>query len=207
MQYLRQSTAATVPVGPFLDPATGAAVTTLAAQAGRTIKGGTGAIFAPASWAHDGGGHYLVGLSIGHTDTIGRLRLTFDAVASYLPTWEQYTVLAPAVYDVLFGTVAPAVAIAAAVMSRLGEDGTVTDAAATTGSFAASLGFAVGANEYQGANLKFDPGSANPSVSRKITSHTGGINPIFSFAGTGTAQDRPFPNVPANGDQFLILGG
>lgn len=107
MRYLRQSTAATVAMGAFASPTTALAVTGLTSQSGRLVKNGTGSALTPASWAHDGGGHYLVGLASGDTDTLGRLRVTFDSGASYLPVWEDFTVLSSAVYDWFFGTTAP----------------------------------------------------------------------------------------------------
>jgi len=107
MKFLRQSTAVTVPVGPFLDKADG--LTALAALAdqsanGRLVKNGTGGAITAASWAHDGNGHYLVGLSTAHTDTLGRLRLDFGLAGTYCPVWEDWTVLPAAAWDELFGT-------------------------------------------------------------------------------------------------------
>lgn len=108
MRYLRQSTAATVLVGPFLDKADGVTEkTALTSQTGRITKAGTAAAFTPASWAHDANGNYLVGLSTGHTDTVGRLRVGFQDAATYLPVWEDFHVLSAAVYDWLFGATAP----------------------------------------------------------------------------------------------------
>jgi hypothetical protein len=106
MRFLRQSTATVVVVGVFPSPITGAAVTNLTSQSGRLTKAGVGTAFTPTSWAHDFGGHYLIGLASGDVDTIGRLRIAFDS-ASYLPVWEDFTVLSAAVYDWLFGTTAP----------------------------------------------------------------------------------------------------
>jgi hypothetical protein len=119
MRYLRQSTAATVIVGPIVDRTTALPLTGLSDQSanGRLVTNGTGATFTASSWAHDGGGHYLVGLSTSHTGTVGRLRLSFALDATYLPAWEDFTVLSAAVYDVLFGTVAPSTHTAASVQA------------------------------------------------------------------------------------------
>jgi len=109
MRYLRQSTAAVIPVGGFYDKTDGITPeTALADQSanGRLIKNGTGAAFTADSWAHDSQGQYLVGLTTAHTDTIGQLRLSFADAATFVPVWEDFTVLDEAVYDVLFGTTA-----------------------------------------------------------------------------------------------------
>lgn len=104
MKYLRQSTAATIPVGPFVDKTDGVtaktALTDQSAKA-RLIKNGTGAAFTADSWNHDADGTYLVGLTTTHTNTLGRLRLSFVDAATYLPAWEDFMVLPAAVYDSL----------------------------------------------------------------------------------------------------------
>ncbi len=213
MRFLRQNTAATVGIGPFPNPTTGLAVTGLTSQSGRTIKNGVGAALTPTSWTHDGGGHYLVGLASGDVDTLGRLRITFDSGASYLPTWEDFSVLSAAVYDVIFGTVAPstltAAAVAAAVAGRFGQAGTTTGTPAA-GSFTASVsgsGLSSTTGFYVGSILKFDTGTANASVARKISGYTvSGDTATFTFTGTTGASDAPFPVAPAAGDAFLVLG-
>lgn len=130
MIFLRQSTAVVVPVGPFPDRTTALPLTALADQSanGRLVKGSTGAAFTAASWAYDAAGQYLVGLSTAHTDTVGRVRLSFSDPTTYLPVWEDFAVLSAAVYDVLFGTVAPSTHTAAAVQALVAA-GTVTLAA------------------------------------------------------------------------------
>ena len=100
---LRQSTAVVVPMGPFLDKADGfTARTALSSQAGRIVKVGTGAGFTATSWSHDSGGHYLVGLSTAHTDTLGPLRVDFYDAAVHTGVWENFFVLPQAEYDALF---------------------------------------------------------------------------------------------------------
>jgi hypothetical protein len=108
MRFLRQSTAVAPVVGPFLGTDGLTPNTGLADQSAnaRLVKAGAGSAFAAASWAHDALGHYLVGLSTAHTDTLGRLRLAFSLPATYAPVWEDFTVLSAAVYDSLFGATA-----------------------------------------------------------------------------------------------------
>jgi hypothetical protein len=104
MKMLRQGTAITVVVGPFLDKADGltplAAVSDQSAN-GSLVKNGTGGAITAASWAHIANGHYAVGLSTAHTDTVGRLRLSFSLAGTYCPVWEDWEVLPQAVYDAL----------------------------------------------------------------------------------------------------------
>src|SRR4051812_7344523 len=109
MRYLCLGRAATVSFGPFLDKTDGVTPkTALAAQAGVIIKNGVGAaLAAPAAWAHYAHGHYLVGLLAGDPSAVGSLRISFSDPATYGPVWEDFTVLAPAVFDWFFGAVAP----------------------------------------------------------------------------------------------------
>jgi hypothetical protein len=108
VKFLRKSTAQTIAAGPFLDVADGLTpLTALSSQAGRLVKNSTGAAFTAASWAHDGDGVYAVGLSTAHTDTVGSLRLGFSVPGTFVPVWEEFTVLDAAVYDWLFGATAP----------------------------------------------------------------------------------------------------
>ena len=110
MKYLRQSTAATIVVGPFLAAADGkVAVTTLTTAStlnGRAITNGVGAAYAPASFVHDANGYYLAALAVGDVPGVNRLRLNFADATTYCPVWEDFTVYAPAVYDAQFGTAA-----------------------------------------------------------------------------------------------------
>lgn len=119
---LRQSTAVVLRVGVFADVADGfTGLTGLASQNGRYVKGGAGAAFTPSSWAHDGGGFYLVGLSTTHTDTVGPLAIQWYDAATYLPVWVECQVVEEAIYDTLFasGATAPATAASIAALNNL----------------------------------------------------------------------------------------
>lgn len=103
-KFLKQSTAITVPMGPFLDETDGVTPQTgLSSQTGRITKVGTGASFTASSWTHDWNGHYLVGLSTSHTDTLGLLRIAFNSAASYLPVWEEFMIVPANIFDSLVG--------------------------------------------------------------------------------------------------------
>jgi hypothetical protein len=108
LKYLRASTVTTIVIGPFLDATDGKTPkTALSAPAGRVVKNGAGSALTVTNWAHDANGHYTIDLATGDTNTVGRLRLDFSDPTTFLPVWEDFSVLSAAVYDVLFGTVAP----------------------------------------------------------------------------------------------------
>jgi hypothetical protein len=109
LKFLRQSTAATIVVGPFVDKSTALSLTTLTDQSakGWIVKNGaTGSAPTLTSWSHDAQGEYLVGLTTVHTDTVGRFRISFYDSATYLAVWEDFSVLSQVVYDSIFGGVA-----------------------------------------------------------------------------------------------------
>ena len=100
MQMLKQSTAATILVGPVLDSA-GAAVTTAVIGDFQATKNGTSAALAsPATATHSHNGFYLLALTTGNTDTVGRLVISVNNTAQSMST-HRYTVLLPSVYDAL----------------------------------------------------------------------------------------------------------
>ncbi len=108
MQHLRQNTAVTVSAGPFVSTSDGTTpnIGLLDQSSACALqKNGidSGAITL-ASWAHSSHGHYAVGLGVSHTDSIGLLRLQFSDPDTYLPVWEDFSVLSAAVYDSLYGT-------------------------------------------------------------------------------------------------------
>lgn len=105
--FLKQSTAVTVEVGPFLDDTDGKT-----AETGLTItqpdirlskNGGTFAQKNSAGTAsHMENGYYAVALDTTDTDTVGRLRLHI-AESGALPVWMEFMVLPANVYDSLVG--------------------------------------------------------------------------------------------------------
>lgn len=100
---LKQSTAVTVQVGPFLSisdgftPVTGATPTVYLSKNGAAYaaRNSAGAI------AHDRDGWYTVPLDTTDTGTAGILRLEVTNAASYLPVWHEFMVLPALVYDSL----------------------------------------------------------------------------------------------------------
>ena len=134
MQVLKQSTTATILVGPVLD-ADGAAYT--AAVIGDfniTKNGSTAALAAAATATHSHNGMYLIALTTGNTDTLGRLDVSMNNT-SYAMTNHRYEVLTANQFDALVtnGTVTPA-AITTSNWAALTVDHT------STGSFGYVIG-------------------------------------------------------------------
>ncbi len=104
---LKQSTAADVVIGPFVDDADGkTAETDLTISQGDcqlTKNGGAVAQKNDATAAsHLGGGHYKVPLNTTDTNTLGRLRLYVNESGA-LPVWMDFMVMPANVWDSLFG--------------------------------------------------------------------------------------------------------
>jgi len=109
-QFLRQSTAATLPIGPAVDksdgvtPETGLAAGTVDeivvykhdATAATDISGTT-------TFTHRAGGMYTATLSASDTNTRGRLMLYVRDTDVCLPMWATFMVIAANVYDALVG--------------------------------------------------------------------------------------------------------
>jgi len=115
MKILKQSTAAVISFGPFLDKTdgvtleVGAGIITSIDHATTGIflskNGGAGAIRHQAVTASvlDAYGMFLVTLDTTDTNTVGRLRVMMAEAATFLPVWDDYFVLPANVYDSLVG--------------------------------------------------------------------------------------------------------
>jgi len=100
VHVLKQSTAATVTVGPVLDPS-GTIYNSAVIGDFNIIKNGTSAALAsPATATLDTNGHYLIALATGNTDTVGRLTIICNK-AGYVVTPPRFTVLLASVFDAL----------------------------------------------------------------------------------------------------------
>lgn len=105
MELLKQSTAATVKLGPFLDETDGKSAETALAIAQADIRlTKNGGAFAQSNNAagatHDENGYYGVPLDVTDTGTLGRLRVAVSK-AGALPVWEDFLVVPANVYDAL----------------------------------------------------------------------------------------------------------
>jgi hypothetical protein len=100
MQLLKQSTAATVLVGPVLDSAGLAITTAVIGDFQLTKNGSTAALASPATATHSHNGNYLIALSTGNTDTAGRLVITVNNSAQAMGS-HRFTVLVASVFDAI----------------------------------------------------------------------------------------------------------
>lgn len=105
MNYLRQSTSATINVGPFVDALDGDTPETslvISASEVRLSKNGTPNVAKNESTSavHDENGYYIVTIDTTDSNTIGGLRVSVDKTEA-LPVWEDFTVLPQAVYDAM----------------------------------------------------------------------------------------------------------
>ena len=108
MQFLKQSTAATIKLGPFIDDGDGKS-----AETGLTISQAdirlskNGGDFAQtnnsAGATHDEFGYYDIPLDTTDTGTLGRLRVAVSESGA-LPVWQDFLVVTANVYDTLCST-------------------------------------------------------------------------------------------------------
>lgn len=103
MAFLKQSTAITLRIGPFVDKTDGVTEETGLAATGTEISKAGGAFAAgPALGTHDSDGWYPIALTTGNTDTLGSLMVKVHDAATHLPVWQEHFVLAAQVFDSLF---------------------------------------------------------------------------------------------------------
>ncbi len=108
MQFLRQSTATIVKLGPFLDSIDGVtaetALTISQADVRLSKNGGNMAQKnESSSCTHDENGYYDCNLDVTDTGTPGRLLLSVSESGA-LPVWHEFMVVPANVYDSLFGS-------------------------------------------------------------------------------------------------------
>jgi hypothetical protein len=199
LKYLRKATAATVVVGPFLDKADGVtlktALTTGSTLNGRIVSNGTGAAFTPGTFAHDANAHYLCALAAGDVPAAGRLRLEFSDPATYLPVWEDFTVLEANVYDVLFGTTAPSTYAGAdtpgttTLLTRIGGNLTINAGAVTVGTNNDKSGYLLAAAGIDAITVE-----AGVNARQALSPILAAAGGVLSGAGTGAIIVRAGAN-------------
>ena len=106
-QLLKQSTAATIKIGPFVDSTDGVTAETALTISQADIRlSKNGGAFAQTNNAtgatHDENGYYGVPLDTTDTNTLGRLRVAVNESGS-LPVWQDFMVVNANVYDSLIG--------------------------------------------------------------------------------------------------------
>jgi hypothetical protein len=150
MHFLKQSTAVTVKIGPFVDATDGATaetgLTISQADIRLTKNGGNIAQSNDATGAtHDELGYYDVPLDATDTNTLGRLRVLVSESGA-LPVWSDYMVMPPNVWDSLFGAdalqvhaveIANDLITAAAIATNAIDADAMADGAITAATFAA----------------------------------------------------------------------
>jgi hypothetical protein len=106
---LKQSTAATLLIGPFVDSTDGATPETALTIANTDIRlsknGANIAAKNSGGGTHDENGMYTITLDTTDTNTVGLLQLSVK-VAGALSVWHQYQVIEEAIYDALFAAAA-----------------------------------------------------------------------------------------------------
>ena len=100
MRVLKQSTAVTVLLGPFLDRTDGYTEEAgLATTATEISKAGAAFGAGPALGTHDSDGWYPIALTTTHTNTLGDLTVKCHDNATHLPVWAHFTVLPANAFD------------------------------------------------------------------------------------------------------------
>ena len=108
MNILKQSTAATIKLGPFIDDTDGKTAETGLTIAQADIRlSKNGGDFAQTSntagATHDENGYYDIPLNATDTGTLGRLRIAVSKSGA-LPVWQDFLVVTANVYDTLCST-------------------------------------------------------------------------------------------------------
>jgi hypothetical protein len=106
--FLKQSTAATIKLGPFVDSVDGSTANTALTISQADIRiSKNGAAYAQtnnvAGATHDEAGEYGIPLDVTDTNTVGRLKVKVHEGGA-LPCWQEFFVLPANVFDSLLGT-------------------------------------------------------------------------------------------------------
>ncbi len=99
MQLLKQSTAATIVVGPVLD-ANGVAVTTAVVTNFSIAKNGTVAALTTETVTHSVNGYYTIALTTSNTNTLGQLDVIVNASTMAMAN-HRYTILTAGMFDAI----------------------------------------------------------------------------------------------------------
>jgi hypothetical protein len=103
MQMLKQSTAVTIRLGPFLDATDGVTEEAALSPAIEVSKnhGAFAARNSAGAITHDSNGWYAVPLDATDTNTLGPLVVKSDDAATHLPVWREFVVVTANVYDAM----------------------------------------------------------------------------------------------------------
>jgi len=108
MNILKQSTAATIKLGPFIDDTDGKTAETALTIAQADVRlSKNGGDFAQknstTSATHDENGYYDIPLDATDTGTLGRLQVAVSKSGA-LPVWQDFLIVTANVYDTLCST-------------------------------------------------------------------------------------------------------
>ena len=112
MQYLRQNTATSIMIGPFLDendgktPETALTVTSIDCDVYKGVTKTDLSLTASGGnndCVHVANGFYSLELTTSNTDTLGRVLISAN-ISGALPIWHEFMVVPANVYDSLFGS-------------------------------------------------------------------------------------------------------
>ena len=192
MKLLKQSTAASVIVGQLLD-ANGAAVTTGVVGDFGIGKNGSYATLSGATVTHIGNGYYLIALTTGNTDTVGRLVL-YAVNTSYGMATHHWTVLLASVFDAIItnatNTTGGLATATAAISAFAGAISTYAGGAVASVTAAVTVGTN---NDKTGYSLS---SSQTFSTTGSVGSVTGAVGSVTGAVGSVTSR------VTANTDQW-----
>ena len=215
MKLLKQSTAVTIKLGPFLDATDGVtAETALTISQSDVLLSKNFGAFAQkndtSSATHDSGGWYGVPLNTTDTGTLGPLQIHVNESGA-LPVWDQYMVVAANVYDSIVAgsdylqvdsyqiagsTTAASNQSTAALTMQTGTVDTA-GASATTTMFETSSITEATADHYIGKRVYFTSGVLQYQGS-KITDYA--LN-----SGRGRFTVETLTDAPSNADAFIIV--
>jgi len=99
-RWLRQSTAQTERIGPFVDGTDGKTEETVLSPGTEISKDGAAFGTGPTG-THDAEGWYSIALTTTHTNTLGSLIIKAQSSGVHLAVWHEFMVLPAVVYDAL----------------------------------------------------------------------------------------------------------
>lgn len=203
MRFLKQSTSVDRGIGPFLDETDGKTAETALTitQPDIRLKKNNGAWAqknAAQTLTHEENGWYEVTLDATDTNTIGELLVAVHE-AGALPVWAEFHVLAPNVYDSLFGDATDKLQVD--LVESLGvavtsSDGTATAGAAST--ITLQAGSANTANYWRHQVIRITAGTG-AGQSRVILSSSTASPPVLTV-------DKPWVTNPDSTSQYIFEG-
>jgi hypothetical protein len=214
MPFLKQSTVATVAVGPILDSAGAEYAGAVIGDLTITKNGTSAAMAATATLTIIANGHYALAFTTGNTDTCGQVAIHCNKATYQMPP-VHFDVVSAAVYDELFATGALGY-IANAPVNLQGINGNTTGVAAldrttraiglgTCGGGSSTISIitsslvpaAVDVDQFKGRIVIFDKDTTTTQLRGQATDITGNN-------GSGVLAVTALTHAPVSGDTFSI---